>query len=391
MVKNIILISPKFSECIGGMETHGVEFVNYFYNNKNFNLKSVLVNSNIQDGVKIKKHHENKKYNKIVKRVLTEDYNIDTKIISNEIVNENDILFLNSPTWLPIIPQIKTEFPKLKIIVRSGGNDIIAGWIGNENDMNKSLVESREEIVLLINKYVDILILNSNYTKIRCSEVGISNDKIIVLKGGVDTSRFAKENINNEKINILTTGRFVPFKGIEYSLKAIANLKKEIGTNFKYILVGDGPEKEKLKLLSKELDLLDIVEFKDAVDLETVHKYYNKSDIFLHMPIELEKTERGSSYIHTETMGRSICEALSSGLPIVTTKVGGISEMVDDNNNAFLVNSTNYIEASKKLYNLVTDNRLRYKMSINAQKVAQNNYDWKVIFNEYEKIFTNEN
>lgn len=391
MVKDIILISPKFSECIGGMETHGVEFVKHFYNNEKFNLKSILVNSDIKDGVKIKNYTENEKYKNIIKRILTENNELDSKFILKEIKNEDSILFLNSPTWLPILPKIKKEYPKLKVVLRSGGNDIIAGWIGNENEMDKPLEESRKEVVNLINEHVNLIILNSEYTKKRCLSVGVKSSKTIVLKGGVDISKFSKKNLNNKKIKILTTGRFVKFKGLEYSLKAIANLKEKIGEKFEYIIVGDGPEKERLAKLLIELNLVNIVKIEEAVAFNKVHEFYNKSDIFLHMPIELEKKERGSSYIHTETMGRSICEALSSGLPVITTNVGGVPEMIKDEHNAFLVNSKDYISASEKLYQLVTNNPLRNEMSNNARNAAESKFDWKILFRKYEEVFENEN
>jgi glycosyltransferase involved in cell wall biosynthesis len=65
------------------------------------------------------------------------------------------------------------------------------------------------------------------------------------MTGGVDASRF-KKSTHKTPIEILTTSRFVDFKGIQYSLRAIAKLKELTNVPFTYRLIGSGPKRDEL-------------------------------------------------------------------------------------------------------------------------------------------------
>ena len=138
------------------------------------------------------------------------------------------------------------------------------------------------------------------------------------------------------------------------------------------------------------MKLEDNVKLYGALSVVEMPKIYRTADIFLHMPIQWVRFERGGSYIHTETMGRGLCEALGSGLPIVTTNVGGVPEMVEDGSSGFVVPEKDYISASEKLNLLVSDSNLLKKIGENARARAKNLFDWPILFNQYKNLF-NEN
>src|SRR3990167_8424538 len=104
--EKICFIDPKFLKSIGGVETHGYEFVRHFLKDR----KTVLTNTS----------------------------------------KDKKIYFFNNPNWLPMAEYIKKSRPHSKIFVRSGGNDIMAGWIGNENSKKEPLLKSRKFLVNLI-------------------------------------------------------------------------------------------------------------------------------------------------------------------------------------------------------------------------------------------------
>ncbi|MFA5724351.1 MAG: glycosyltransferase family 4 protein, partial [Candidatus Pacearchaeota archaeon] len=343
--KTICFISPKFSDFIGGMETHATDMVAFFIKNKNYKITSILTRSSIDDGVPSPKKCENVKLKAIIKPILEGNFIDDAKKIVESSNPTKDIYYLNSPNWLPAMEIIKKQFPKSRIIVRSGGNDIMAGWIGSEKDSSMSLESSKRYLVELINTYVEKFIVNSDYSLKRAISAGIKKEKIVKIIGGVDCSRFKprKKEISKEKyLEIVTVARFVKFKGIIYSLRAVQKAIQKFGINIKYTIIGDGPEKENLKNEANNLGISKNVFFKGAVNLEEVPKYIETKDIFLHLPIHLEKTERGSSYIHTETMGRCLCEAEACGIPIITSKVGGIPEIVEEGITGFLLEEKDY-------------------------------------------------
>lgn len=392
-MKKVYLLSPKFSDYIGGMETHAIEFAKFFFKRNDFKLDKIFSQEIVNDGISAEKDVSIVSPNEMnvdgfsVKSILTGNFETDSEILLSEI-EPDSILFLNSPTWLPVIKKIKPKL-NLQVVVRSGGNDIPAGWVGNENSNETSISETRSELISLINVYADILICNSCFSKNNALKFGVNESKIQVISGGVDTSRF-KESKKESPPIILTTGRFVNFKGLEFSLKAISELKKITSHSFKYLLIGSGPKKSDLEKQIHDLALTNVVSIIGPVDINKIQEYYNSATLFLHLPILELRDERGGSYVHTETMGRTICEAMASELPIVASKVGGIPEMMFDKRNGFLVSEKDYVLAAKKLNELLEDNVLRKQFSDFGRTFALKHYDWSLLFNKYIKLFEGE-
>lgn len=372
------------------METHGLEFAKYFSKTKDYLLGGIFVKKEVTDGIPNGKKYEiiDSETQRIdgflVNNVLTGNFKKDAEKILEKIV-DGDILFLNSPTWIPIIKYIKEKRNALSL-VRSGGNDIPAGWIGNEDSVYDNLQTRREKLIKYINEDADILICNSNYSKKNACSLGVSESKIKVIKGGVDVSRFKPKKHTNGRKVIITTGRFVEFKGMDLCLKAIADLKKKSTIPFEYRLVGNGPKKAELQKLVEELQLEDCVKILGPIEINEIQKNYQEADIFLHLPIYEIRSERGDEYTHTETMGRTICEAMASGLPIVTSRVGGVPEMVG-REYEYLVDEKDFTSATNFLSILVKDGKKEELVGHLLRQRAENLFSWDRLFDKYCELF----
>lgn len=385
-IRKICFIEPKFLRSIGGVETHSYEFVKHFMNNKNYKIDLIISKKSTKDAINLK--IRDKRFEKITKRILLGNIEKDAKIILKNSIN-SEIYFFNSPNWILTAKYIREEKPNSKIFVRSGGNDIIAGWILNEkNNLNK-LKDNRKKIVEIINNYVDKLIVNSKYSEKRMISVGIKKIKIKIISGGVDCKKFnikRKRNHGNRNIKIGFWGRLVEFKGLEYSLRAINEVYKKY-KSIDFTIIGDGPERKRILDLIFKMNLKNIVKYKGIMEFNRIPFVARDLDIFLHLPIYLRKTERGSSYIHTETMGRTYCEASSMGIPSVISNVGGGPEMIINNKTGFVVKEKDYISASKKILKLINNPRLRERFGAKARNISQKRYDWNKLINKYEKVF----
>ena len=390
MKKKICIISSKIINYIGGVETHGYELAKWLNKSKIYKLSRIITCKIENDGVLVKRSRI-KIFDKKIAKVLTGDKEKDLEEILINSPIDTEIYFFNGATWINCIKELKEKRKNARIIVRSGGTDLVAGWIGDENNQVSNLYKNRRIVVNIVNRFVNYLIVNSEFSKKRCLAIGIHKDKIRVVTGGVDCKRYIpiKKESKSETI-VLHVSRFVKCKGIENILKVFKNASEICSQRTRLWMVGDGPERKKLEKLSRDLSLKNKIFFYGSIDVEKVNNYFNKADIFIHLPITLIRKERGGTFEHVESMGRVFCEAAASGIPSIGIKIGGIPEVVKNNKTGFLLPERDLQGATDKLVELIKNKKLREKIGQSARKCAIKNFDWKIIFRKYEKIFDNE-
>lgn len=398
MKREICFVSPKFSDHIGGMETHAYEFAKGFVHDVDYPLRKILIRDYVTDGVEAPAREVQDSLNGsnsthhsiegLVEKSLTGNFPEDSARMIDGYDLRRTLFYFNSPTWLPAAAQIKKHYPQAKVVVRSGGNDFMAGWIGSEDDSDAPLEDSRRALIELINNLSDVLIVNSSYSARRAASVGIPEQKIVTILGGVDCNAFYPCSRDQKEITIFTAARLIPFKGLLYSIRAVQKAADQSPLEVRYDILGDGPQRAELEDIGQTL-LGDRFKILGSRRIEQVPDYYRKADIFLHLPVHLEKKERGSSYIHTETMGRSLCEAAASGLPVIASDVGGIPEVVMTGRTGYLVAERDVEAASMALLRLIQQQDLRNKMGTAARRHAQVHFDWNVIFSKYKEVFDN--
>ncbi len=143
--------------------------------------------------------------------------------------------------------------------------------------------------------------------------------KVEVLGNIIDTEFFTPSDqfsISNDFIFTLI-GSLVPVKGIDVLIRAFADWF--VGLKVRLIIAGDGPERNKLKLLTDSLGIRGQVQFIGTVDRSTVRDLIQTSDVVV-----------SSSLV--ETFGVTLAEALSCGKPVIATRSGGPESFVHDGN-----------------------------------------------------------
>ncbi len=381
--QKIVLIVDYHPLAAGGMEAHAYELYKILKRKKRLQLCGIIGFSS-----------NKKNFNYIDKTIVlppkaTFQPSFIFKAIKELKLKDGDILFCNSLYWIRVIPELQKKFPKIIFLLRSGGNDIAQAQI---EDKGKILKKRRRFIVNTINKSADLLIVNSRYSYRKFCGFGLSKNKMAIIKGGVDTERF-KPVLNQEKVRlrkkfglpenkiiILSSCRLVRFKGIDYVIKAISQSNKK--SSIHYLLIGDGPEKEKLMRLIKRLRLEDIITMTGEVPIGLMHYYYQLSDIYCHAPILTRNFVLGGSYIHTETMGRSFYEAMSSALPVIATNVGGVSDVVKNKKSGVLVPARNIYSLKKEMESLISNKSRRKEMGLQGRKIAKN-FSWEILLKKY--------
>jgi glycosyltransferase involved in cell wall biosynthesis len=193
---------------------------------------------------------------------------------------------------------------------------------------------------------------------------------------GCDTSKFSPlnrtENLwnqNGRKV-ILFVGRLVEKKGTEYLIKAME------GLDAKLVIVGSGPEGEKLRKLRETVDA--DIEFAGAKDKNALIEIFASCDVFcLPSVLASDGDKDGTPVV--------LIEAMASGAPVVGTKIGGIPDVIRDGENGYLVEQKDVEGLRSALRELLMDDEKRKRFSEASRRIAEA-YDYKVIGEKYKQI-----
>lgn len=155
--------------------------------------------------------------------------------------------------------------------------------------------------------------------------------------------------LSESDIILISVGRLVMRKAYDKAIRAVAKLPLQ---NFKYLIIGDGPEEARLRELARELEAEEKVQFLGFVSEKRKYQYLAVSDIYL------------LSSLH-EGFGLCLLEAMYCGLPIVATNNGGQTDFLMEGRNAMLVPVEDEEAMAKKIEMLIADKGRRSTMSAN--------------------------
>ncbi|MCR8846082.1 glycosyltransferase family 4 protein [Paenibacillus sp. SC116] len=216
--------------------------------------------------------------------------------------------------------------------------------------------------------FSDCIVVNSDSLKRRIAQrFPQVAHKLERIHLGVDIEAFtpSSERGRRKFFHVLFAGRVIPRKGVPVIVRAMSMVRKQV-PHAKLIIVGTGKASylKELKALAK-LHNVD-VEFKGRVSHKNMGMMYRTADCFVC-----------PSQQH-EAFGLVNVEALSSGLPIVASNIGGIKEIVKHDSNGYLVNPYTKFEAHAKwLISLAMNKKVADKLAKQARKDAVERFSWK--------------
>lgn len=232
---------------------------------------------------------------------------------------------------------------------------------------------------------LDKIVCISNATLEECVKRGIPKEKCIVIPCGVYPNEFivktTKKDLGNivginlkDKKIIITVGRLVKRKGVHWFIK---NVLSKLNKNIIYLIVGKGPEKERIEKAIRDLRLQEQVFLLGKISNEKLKIIYNTADLFVMPNIKVPET--------TEGFGIVAIEASSAGLQVIASDIEGISSAISDGKNGHLLPS----EKPKEWQMAVSEMLSRKQTHKNSVKEwTRKNYDWKEIGKMYLTNFS---
>ncbi len=200
---------------------------------------------------------------------------------------------------------------------------------------------------------------------------------------GVDLSRFRPAATEPQGPPVLlSVGRLVPKKGFDVLLKAAAALEQN-GHSFVLRIVGEGPERERLESLRRQLGLERVVRFVGSVSPEEMPRVYHEAHVFV-LPSVIDA--RGDR----DGIPNVAAEAMASGLPVVSTTASAISDLVRDGTEGFLVPEKDDVALAEALARLLVDPALRRRMGRAGRTRVEAVFDREKCIDELASLFREE-
>lgn len=235
-----------------------------------------------------------------------------------------------------------------------------------------------------------LLLPVSNNWRNRLIGWGADPKRVIVHHMGVDVDGFDYNPSPPEldsTINILTVARLVEQKGYEYAIRAVAELKKICNRNIKYIIIGAGDNagdlSSALQNLAKELGIDCIVNFLGAQPQNIVQAYMRSSHIFLHPSVTCTNGFQ-------EGIPVSMMEAMSCGLPVISTIHSGIPELIENGISGFLANEREVEPLAIAMKDLIANKKLFLSVADAARKKVEIEFNIDTLNRQLVTIFNTE-
>lgn len=193
-------------------------------------------------------------------------------------------------------------------------------------------IHAVKEFIRFVSEHVDEMIVPTTKISNIFSEYNLSCP-VTVIPTGINLKKFDSKDSDNSNLKselgitendlvMVSVGRVSQEKNIE---EIIRYIKEDALTNVKLIIVGDGPQKEHLEEIVKDLEIEKYVKFTGMIDHSQVQNYYRIADIFV-------------SASKSETQGLTYIEALASGTPILCKTDDCLIDVLEEGKNGFSFN-----------------------------------------------------
>lgn len=187
------------------------------------------------------------------------------------------------------------------------------------------------------------------------------SSKVRRVYNGMDLVSYSNGHHGSQKLpvpSIVTVARLIEKKGIGDLIRA-CHILRERGRSFRLEIIGKGPLRAALKRQVHLLDLQNLVRFQGALAQEAVREAYRQADIFALPCVISEDGDR-------DGIPTVLLEAMACGLPVVSTGVSGIPELVESGRDGILVEPRNPGMLADALERLLSDESLRKKLGAAA-------------------------
>ncbi|HEY2249668.1 MAG TPA: GT4 family glycosyltransferase PelF, partial [Planctomycetaceae bacterium] len=202
----------------------------------------------------------------------------------------------------------------------------------------------------------------------------VKEDRLAVIRNGVDLNLYRRREwgLSRDGFKAIHAARLAcPTKDQRTLLRAV-RLVVDREPAFMLDIVGDGPDRAMLEAMCDELDLRSNVNFLGF--RHDLHELLPQADLFVLSSV-------------TEGLPMTLLEAMAAGLPIVSTDVGGIPELVDHEQTGLLVAPQNPEAMASAIIELMNERQRAVQMGTLGRQRVEKDFDVRVVTARYEELY----
>jgi glycosyltransferase involved in cell wall biosynthesis len=204
----------------------------------------------------------------------------------------------------------------------------------------------------------------------------------MIVPNGVDLGRFqqvidpsaraslrASLGFSTDDVVLVTASRLSLKNGVDDLIRSLVKLPP----NYKALILGDGEDREKLRVLTEQKELTSRVTFLGTKSHDELPGLLHASDVFVRASL-------------SEALGNSFLEAMGAGLPIVGTPVGGIPDFLTDGATGVFCKPRDPESIAAAVTRIMTEPGLREKLVLNGRQLVREKYGWTEIAGRIHSI-----
>jgi colanic acid/amylovoran biosynthesis glycosyltransferase len=213
-------------------------------------------------------------------------------------------------------------------------------------------------------------------------KLGCEEQKVVVHRMGVDTSRFfftPRRPRDDGRVHVLTVARLVEKKGAEYGIRAVMKVLQRC-PHLEYKIAGDGPLKGQLRRLINTSNMGDRIQLLGWRRQEEIVKLMQEADLLLAPSVTGQDGDQ-------EGIPVVLMEALAQGLPVLSTCHSGIPELVQEGQSGFLVPERDVDALAEKLEYLVEHPETWPEMGRAGRDYVEAHYDINILNDRLVQLY----
>ena len=241
-----------------------------------------------------------------------------------------------------------------KVAFMSGGTEFIPGY-------NRAV--KRLDYFCSVSAYVSGLIERRCGRRPEVNYNGVDLTTFHPRPPEMDMAR--RLGLKSDRALMVSACRLIGWKGVHRAVEAVAQLKNQGRRDLCYVIAGDGPEKERLVEMTERLGVNDVVVFAGWMAPSDLAALYSMARVGVFPSLA------------DEAFGISCAEAMAMEVPVVTTRVGGIPEVVGNDEGGILCQPDDPVGLSVALGRLIDNQELARDLGRAGRKRVERNFTWK--------------